>query len=500
MDQPLQTHVDEIHHCYYSINEGDVIDDDIRSDDVTHDDITQDEAEDKRRWGVEETIHQEHDPNSRQSLIVSVFRCAWTCFQNTVLCGIIVGIIATTVWWLDLNLGMCCYGYSKQRDKMPVKYKRIRLTAEIVEGMIIQFWTFSCLCGAFDWSTLSRLNLPMWNMIAAYTDAVCRLFLYVYGMSETRLKSYLGNIIFLSIATLNYIKIVRNHRSTICRRYGVLSLTLKLSLQFLLGIAISVPINYWLLAEFKKSHPLLKAVLASVLPVMLAIPKFLTTFVHARLKGVYSPGQAVMFTVCMQVSNTLASRLLQANNENFKLFILISFVHGILNVIDKLLQPVRDRFGRCICPSRKNTRNGRSARASRLIADQALVNMMTETSGIIISSASYYIITYYYTRDSATGLRVNGYTLLEFMVKRVGLAILIEYFFTTIALVIQTHKHNIPVIKVWVRKWKWIFCMHTIQVIFTMLYFPGHFDDVSLSDHLSKGNYTIGCLGPFERF
>eukprot|EP00112_Aurelia_sp_Birch-Aquarium-sp1_P000660 Seg1063.6 transcript_id=Seg1063.6/GoldUCD/mRNA.D3Y31 product="hypothetical protein" protein_id=Seg1063.6/GoldUCD/D3Y31 len=490
MDEPFETDVDDIHHCYYSIDQAD----------ISQDDVSIDEAEDKRRWGIEETIHQEHDPSNRQSLAASVIRCAWICFQNTVVCGTIVGIIATTVWWLDLNLGMCCYGYNKQRDKMPVKYQRTRLTSEIFEGMIIQLWPFSILCGAFDWSTLTRLNLPMWNIIAAYTDAVCRLFVYVYGRYNTRLKSYIGNVIFFALAVLNYIKIGCNHRSTISRRYGVLSLALKLSLQFLFGIAICLPFNYWFLAEFKKSDPLLKAVLASVIPVMFAIPKLLTTFVHARLEGVSSPGQAVMFTIGFQVSAVLACRLLQANNENFKLFILISFVHGILNVIDKLLQPVRDRLGGCICPSKRNTRRGRSARASRLIADQALVNMMTETSGIIMSSASCYIITYYYIRDPATGSRVDGYTLLHAMVKRVGLAILIEYVFTTIALLIQTHKHNIPVIKVWVLKWKWIFCMHSVQVIFAMLYFPGHIDDVSLHYQLSRGNYTIGCLGPFERF
>eukprot|EP00112_Aurelia_sp_Birch-Aquarium-sp1_P000662 Seg1063.8 transcript_id=Seg1063.8/GoldUCD/mRNA.D3Y31 product="hypothetical protein" protein_id=Seg1063.8/GoldUCD/D3Y31 len=490
MNVPFETGDDEIRHCYYSINQAD----------VSQDDVSIDEAEDKRRWGIEETIHQEHDPSNRQSLSASVIRCAWICFQNTVVCGTIVGIIATTIWWLDLNLSMCCYGYNKQRDKMPVKYQRMRLTSEIFKGMIIQFWPFSILCCTFDWSTLTRLNLPMWNIIAAYTDAVCRLFLYVYGRYNTRLKSYIGNIIFLAIAALNYIKIGRNHRSTICRRYGVLSLALKLSLQFLLGFATCLPFSYLFLPEFKKSDPLLKAVLASVLPVMFAFPKFLTTFVHARLEGVSSPGQAVMFTVGFQVSTVLACRLLQANNENFKLFILISFVHGILNVIDKLLQPVRDRLGRCICSSQRSTRRGRSARASRLMADQALVSMMTETSGIIMSSASCYIITYYYIRDPATGSRVDGYTLLHAMVKRVGLAILIEYFFTTIALLIQTHKHNIPVIKVWALKWKWIFCVHLVQVIFTVLYFPGYLDEISLTDQLSRRNYTIGCLGPFERF
>ena len=499
MVEPIETDVSEIHHCYYSMN-GDIIYDDVTHNDIAFDDITQDEAEDMKRWAIEETIHQEYDPVSRPDLAVSVSRCAWICFQTTVVCGIIVGIIGTTIWWLDLNLGMCCYAYTKQRDKMPVKYKRIRLTTEVVEGMIIQFWSFSCLSCAFDWSTLSRLNIPMWNMIAAYTDACCRLFVHIYGMSDTRLKSYIGNVIFFTTLTLNYVKIARHHRRTVCRRHGVLSLALKLSLQFLLGFMIAVSINYWFLAEFKKSHPLLKAVFASVLPVILAIPKCLLTIIYARLTGVYSPGQAVMFTVSMQVSNSLACRLLQANNENFKLFILISFVHGILNVIDKLLQPVRDRFGSLICPSRRNRRKGRSARASRLIADQALVNMITETSGMMISSASFYIMAYYYTRDSTTGLRANGYTLLKFMVKRVGLAILIEYFFTTLGLFIQTRKHNIPVIKIWALKWKWIFGVHLVQVVFAMLYLPGHFDDVSLTNHLNKGNHTIGCLGPFERF
>ncbi len=350
----------------------------------------------------------------RPSFLLSLIRCTWLSIQLTVLSGVTLGIVTTTMWWLDLNLAQFCYSYTNRWYQMPVKYQKIRLTAEVVQGFILEFWPLSLIIPAFKWSLLKKLQLPYISIIAAFTDACYRLFLQVYGKYKAKGANYFCNFIFLVGTLCCFSRVSKFVSGTTNNQTKTILLTFKLSLQILLGVAVAAVFDNLLVEIMVDRSDLSKAIIASSLPVIFFFPKLFLTRVIARFRGAFSPGRAVVFTLGYQVGTTMVCRLAQAKSEELALFIAIGVVHGVLNVADKLTLPLREKFLRFVCGVCRG--NGgekfRSPRMARLIADQVIVHYITETTALFTSSAAVQILSYYFSLKK-TGQRHNGYTLFQ---------------------------------------------------------------------------------------
>lgn len=438
---------------------------------------------------------------ARPSFIKSLLKCAGISFQTTVLFGILFGVLAATLWWVDLNLSKICHKYDvdlKNWYDMPKTLIQIRVSNMVFKVAILQQWSFACLILVYEKSLLRRLNMFSCNALVSCIMMIIILFTFVFDVYQYQWKSYVGNVIFIFITALNHIRIAKYHRETM--QHGscnVLLLATKLSLQFILGLVVYLPICYLLIPIYTKLPPLTIAIVSASVPVVLALPKCFVGYVIGRIKGVYSPGNAVVFTLVMHNSATLATRLLQAGNPNLLVFIGISILHGALNIFEKLLLPVRDKISQRLCKRGNPKMTRRPKRVSRLIADQTLFSMMTETTAIVIGCASTEIIKYHYRRNN-DGTRYPGFALFSVVSERAAYAVLIEFICNIIALQIQTYYHNLPVMRVWLLRWRWFLCAQLIVVIYSIIYYPGHLDDAILDRHISKENRTA-CLGPFQR-
>ena len=448
------------------------------------------------------SAHGKHSwKETRPSFIKSLLKCAGISFQTTVLFGILFGVLAATLWWIDLNLSKICHKYDvdlKRWYNMPKKFIQIRVSNMVFKVAILQQWSFACLVLVYEKKLLRRLNMFSCNALVSCIMVIIVLFMFLFDVYQYNSKSYVGNVVFIFITALNHIRIAKYHRETMQQgSCNVPLLALKLSLQFILGMVVYLPFCYLLIPTYTKLPPLTIAIVSASVPVVLALPKCCVGYVIGRIKGVYSPGNAVVFTLVMHNSATLAARLLQAGNHNLLVFIGISILHGVLNIFEKLLLPVRDKISQRLCKRENPRTTHRPKRVSRLIADQTLFNMMTETTAIVIGCASTEIIKYHYRRNN-DGTRYRGFALFSAVSERAGYAVLIEFICNIIALQIQTYYHNLPVIRVWLLRWRWFLCAQLVVVVYSIIYYPGHLDDAILDSHISKENRTA-CLGPFQR-
>ena len=473
-------------------------------------------CEDLQVYDDFETIHEEyhlifkdenenHEPNPLSSNRCQAFRptfmrslamCTWVSFEVTMLVGIIIGIITTTVWMLNLNLTHCCYGLQDNWFKIPIKYQRIQLISEVVKGMLLQLWSFACVVSVFNWTLLTKLNLIIWNILASYTDALFRLLLFAYGIYGYKWKSYVLNVLFIAITFLNHIRIARYYRDQHKLDCNVYTFAAKLGIQFLLGLSVVLPFNYWFTNAFAAANALQKTIMSMSLPILFGIPKIITSYLISKVDKVFSPGRAIIFTIVGQVSYTFTSKLIQAKNERFWQFVAISLVHGIISILDNLALPLKAKISRCISRT-KNT--NRPPRVSRLLADETIIKMMTNSACIVLSCAAVNIISYYYLRKDVTGERYNAHELLIDFIKRACAAAIVEFISNVISLKILSYAYNIPVLSVWRYRKHWILVMHFIHMSFSVIY-GAYVDNALLTVQLTTRNQTIPCLGPFERF
>ena len=132
----------------------------------------------------------------RPSWTISFCKSMICSFFTTILSGVLVGIDATVVMWLDINLVDLCSDNNSTQQLILVYILRIRLTVQIFEGLFVQSWSFLVFLAVFGWPLMKELNLQNWNMLASFMDAIYRLFLHVFSKNYVIGKPYPLDAIF----------------------------------------------------------------------------------------------------------------------------------------------------------------------------------------------------------------------------------------------------------------------------------------------------------------
>ena len=436
------------------------------------------------------------DRVSEQCWRNSIWTCIKVSLESTVCCGVFGGIFGTFVWWLELNLKTYC---PTKWEKVPESTHRRRLFVDVSIVALVQFWVFSCIAPLCGWSVIKKLGLIYICTLGALVDAINHLATYIFLNYSKNWKDYISNSIFLVTSCSVCYRFAQHCKVAGNTRNNVFVFAMKVNLQFIIGLLVSIPFNMAFLDFYSSSNPFKKTILVCLLIIVFAIPRLIINHVVANLHETCTPGKEIMLAVVYLTAITVVSRLMQARIDDFHYFIIISIVHGILNVVDKISLPLRRRIFSFLCCNCKRRGNHqlRHENTSMFLANQTLISIITETTSVIFSSAVAYLIMYYYAREEGTNTRYNGYSLAKNMVVRCSIAVGIELIFNVIAVKIHTHLYKIPVIDVWKRKWKSIIIIHMIQVLFIVLYYSQYVNKILLKKHYR--NETVTCFGLFKR-
>ena len=433
----------------------------------------------------------------------SWFSCLWMCLkvsvECTIVCGVVVGLFATLLWWLELYVA----------DWVPDAVNYSQLLAGIIKGIVLKFWPFSIIAPLCGLPVIKR-TLVLYCIIGGLVDAVDQLILYIYEHYSDPWKHYVGSIIFVMTSFTICYRFARHCKTVRNLRCNVIVLTLKLNLQLIIGVLLSMPFINCFLHLFYKSCHLEKTILACILVIIVAIPKLFINHIVTSMDGICTTGDEIMLAVAYLTASTIVCRLMQARVYDLNRFIVISFVHGFLNVADKLVLPLKRKLLSCICSNCMEDRNKQnpSVSASLFLANQTLISIITETTCVVFTSGAAYLLRYYYERNESTGERYDGFGLFEEMTKMCCIGVAIELIFNVVALQILTYLYNVPVISLWKKKWKSVILVHIIQVLFTVVYFSTYINRWSLNNIYSKyvdsdfgavssGNTT--CVELFKR-
>ena len=428
------------------------------------------------------------------SLYFSQLKYVKASLQSTIICGIIFGLFATFLWWININTNPSCFG---EWHEIPNTMHGVALISDAVKAIIIMFWPILMIAPICSWSMIKDSNLLFLSIIAGFLNAIHRLFLYIFASYEHDWKSYIGNALFSLLVFIVFYKFAkyRQEKQHSTNGENIFLITLKLATQVVLGLVLFLPYNYVVLAYYQNLTPILRVILSCSLIAVFYVPKLIISNVVTNLHGIYKPNESIVFAAGFLVISTMVTRLTQAGIENLTLFIIVSCAHGIFNVIDKLILPIRDNLCGRVCRRRNTCSNDSLKYAQQYIAHQSLISIITETTSVIVSNAAAYLLVYYSNKEDSTGKRYDRWTLLKEVVIRSSIAVSIEWFFNTIALKIQNDLCDIPVLRLWKREWKFILIIHLMQIIF-VLYFADYMN--KMFNHDMFRNSTHDCIGLFK--
>ena len=415
-------------------------------------------------------------------------------FELSVVCGILFGLFTTFLWWIELNANPHCFG---KWDDIPIPMRRLRLIADAIKVFIIMFWPLLTITPICSWSMIKESNLLFWCTIAGFLDIIDRFCLFTFEHYDQLWNSLVGNVIFTLMSFTVFYKFAKYRQKQSINNASTIIVTLKLGVQLIFGLIIFLPYNYIFLKFYYDSPTLIRTILSCSLIALFYVPKLIIGTFVTNLQGIYKPDEGIIFGVGFLIIATMVMRLSQARVEKLTYFTMISLVHGIFNVIDKLILPIREKMCSFICRRKNNDRDRSLSLNQQYIAHQSLVSVITETTSVIMSNAAAYLLVYYYRKEESTGKRYEGSILFKDMVLRSSVAVGIEWFFNIIALKIQNDWYKIPVLCVWKRQWKFLMIVHLIQVIYVVAYFAHYVNVMLLEDVIS--NSTQICVGLFKR-
>ena len=192
-----------------------------------------------------------------------------------------------------------------------------------------------------------------------------------------------------------------------------------------------------------------KLLIALFAPVVAVVLKIVSRLCVQRLRNITHPGYSYVLLVPLYYGTAVVFRALQADLDDLPYIALLGVIHGVAEVVERSVMVVVDHACTVLW-KRKLAPWGsfRTPRRERLVADIAIISMLYESTAVISVNGLFCLYQYVYTENDSI---IN---LLKTFAVHTSVQLVIEWFFTSVSLAIETRYQNMAVMAVWRRRWK----------------------------------------------
>ena len=172
-------------------------------------------------------------------------------------------------------------------------------------------------------------------------------------------------------------------------------------------------------------------------------------------------------------------RVLQADLDSLQSIAILGIIHGAAEVLERSTMVVIDHICHVIW-KRTSAPWGsfRTPRRERLMADIAIMSMLFESTAIVSVNRFLYLYQFIYLQNDSL------LKLLQSFAIHTSVPLLIEWFFTSVSLAIETRYQNMAVMAVWRRKWERHISVATVTAVSVALWTSTNLLDVALKTAL----------------
>ena len=241
--------------------------------------------------------------------------------------------------------------------------------------------------------------------------------------------------------------------------------------QFAFGIPITFGLVYVLIPLYDEASQTYRAIIAGALPLVTAIPKVIVRLAAQRIDFLH-PGDAHVLLNVLFSASAIVFRVMQADLSEIRLFTLLSFAHGAIDLLERLTVVIRDyvwyfiykKFKRDERETILKANQFRSPRSMRVVADMSIQMILGESTSMIAAVGFFQIYKFIYNVQKAS-------VITEFFT-RVSIAISIDFAFNSLSFWLQMSYMNVAIDRVWKNRWWKHLVIAFIVTAMTMLYYP----------------------------
>ena len=200
-----------------------------------------------------------------------------------------------------------------------------------------------------------------------------------------------------------------------------------------------------------------------------AVSKYL---VQRRNMEIIAADKAFVLCYFLRGGSIGLYRTMQSDFQNIWLFIGLSLLHGISNVLSKATLNLRIKIWKYFISLMNRTRCGATLkvlppdtpRIRRFNADLEIQNILFEYTTVILSQAylALYII---------TNFIVEPWKIIKSSLVRICISTALDFVFNIISVFIEIHVDNIPMRRVWSKYWR----RHLFATFFTIICMISYF-------------------------
>ena len=159
-----------------------------------------------------------------------------------------------------------------------------------------------------------------------------------------------------------------------------------------------------------------------------------------------------MLLAPLYFGSAIIFRVLQADLDNLQSIAILGVIHGAAEVLERSIMALVDYIV-YVSWKRKLAPWGsfRTPRRERLMADIIILSMLSESVAVLSVNGLLYLYEFVFVENSSTDSIID---LLKTFGVYTSVQLVIEWFFTSVSLAIETRYQNVAVMAVWRRRWK----------------------------------------------
>ena len=387
----------------------------------------------------------------RPSALRTVCKAMYIGALISVLTATIIGSVCMLISYVCYKTINRCEFHPK--EAIPVKVQWLR---SISDAICVALLHVSELVGYLFLFRSYQLNgvkrqLILVVCLAYGLEASYRVLLQALGVSFSKLSAVHKIPIFIvSILSLcRQVYLVTKHffdrRS---RRQQALFFFQMIIPIFSIAI-LAIPVAEIIYPAYTKHDKDGKLLIALFAPLIGVLLKVISRICVQRLWNITHPGYSYTLLAPLYCASAIMFRVLQADLDSLQSIVILGIIHGATEVIERSTMVLIDHI--CHVIWRKTSApwgSFRTPRRERLMADIAIMSMLYESTAIVSVNGFLYLYQFIYLEND------SFLNLLQSFAITTSIQLVIECFFTSVSLVIETRYQNMAVMAVWRRRWK----------------------------------------------
>ncbi|XP_067025266.1 uncharacterized protein [Acropora muricata] len=386
----------------------------------------------------------------RPSVICTVCKSLYIGASISILAATTIGVLYSLITYVSYQTTFNCQ--YRPGESIPVKIQWLRTISTLINMIFLYMWFLMGALFLFRPYQLSGVKRKC-ALVAFFLfclEALYRVAFQIFQISHSKLSKlqtlplnalFLISVIWQLYFIVNHFRVFANGR----RVYLFLKMIMPSFFIFVIGILITTFMYPW----YNNVNDKGKYMIALFSPLIGVVFKAISRICVQRLWNITHPGYSYVLLVPSYFGLAINFRVLQADLDSLKSIATIGIIHGSAEVIERSAIVFIDHICNVIW-KRSSAPWGhfRTPRRERLMADIVIISMLYEAAAIVCVNSVWFIYQWVY---------IEGDFPLDLFVEfalRTSIALVIEWFFSSVSLTIVTRYQNMAAMAVWRKRWK----------------------------------------------